>query len=216
MLMRCKGCVTIERCATQCGDAIERIARDALYADAEGLPRNEVREEHFATPSAWTAREHAQEITLGTVCASKMNAFTERPQQGTVSMRHFDTVQPRTNLDTAQKAQRSVGPGGAPNRCVILPDAALERKKYPIQSGVMDYFPDAIAAVAHVSWNGNEQHNPGQKLHWARGKSMDQLDTAQRHISQRGTLDTDGQRHLAKAAWRVLAALQLEIENEQS
>jgi hypothetical protein len=29
---------------------------------------------------------------------------------------------------------------------------------------------------------------------------------------ERGTVDTDGQRHMAKAAWRILAALQIEME----
>jgi hypothetical protein len=37
-----------------------------------------------------------------------------------------------------------------------------------------------------------------------------------RHFLQRGTLDTDGQRHTAKAAWRMLALLQKEIENEKA
>jgi hypothetical protein len=89
-----------------------------------------------------------------------------------------------------------------------------ERKRYPVASGVLDYFPDALVALAHVSWQGNEQHNPGQPLHWARGKSTDEADTMIRHFLQRGTLDTDGMRHSAKMAWRALALLQKEIENE--
>ena len=96
----------------------------------------------------------------------------------------------------------------------ILPDDPKARKEYPIVTGVLDYFPDAIAAVAHVSFVGNQQHNPGQPLHWDRTKSMDQEDTLGRHLLQRGGLDTDGQRHSAKAAWRALAILQLEIEAE--
>lgn len=100
----------------------------------------------------------------------------------------------------------------APNRATTLPSDPLERKKYPIASGVLDYFPDAIVAVARVSWEGNNQHNPGEPLHWARGKSMDQDNTLQRHFLERGKFDTDGQRHTAKAAWRILALLQLEIE----
>jgi hypothetical protein len=98
----------------------------------------------------------------------------------------------------------------------ILPHDSAERKKYPVGTGVLDYFPLAIAAVARVSYEGNNQHNPGEKLHWARGKSMDQEDTMLRHYLQRGTLDVDGQRHSAKMAWRALALLQLEIEGEQS
>jgi hypothetical protein len=96
-----------------------------------------------------------------------------------------------------------------------LPDSAEERKKYPVASGVLRYFPDALVEVARVSYEGNQQHNPGEPLHWARGKSNDQEDTLQRHFLQLGTKDTDGQRHAAKMAWRALAILQLEIEAEQ-
>jgi hypothetical protein len=95
---------------------------------------------------------------------------------------------------------------------VTLPTDPKERKGFPVCTGVLDYFPDAIAAVAAVSKAGNEQHNPGEPLHWARGKSMDQADTIVRHLMERGTLDTDGHRHSAKVAWRALALLQLEIE----
>lgn len=109
-----------------------------------------------------------------------------------------------------------LGPGGAPTRATILPDDAAKRKQYPVGSGVLEYFPDAIAAVSHVSWNGNEQHNPGQSLRWTRGKSSDHYDTMLRHSLQRGTLDTDGQRHSAKMVWRALAILQEEIEAEQA
>jgi hypothetical protein len=95
---------------------------------------------------------------------------------------------------------------------MILPTDAAARKAIPLCSGVLDYFPAALAAVAEVSRLGNEQHNPGEPLHWARGKSMDQADCIVRHLMERGTVDTDGMRHTAKAAWRVLALLQLELE----
>ena len=94
----------------------------------------------------------------------------------------------------------------------MLPAAAAERKKYPIVTGVLDYFPDAIVAVAEVSFVGNQQHNPGQPLHWSRGKSADHEDCIGRHTLERGTFDTDGIRHTAKRAWRALAALQIELE----
>lgn len=98
---------------------------------------------------------------------------------------------------------------------VKLPDDPKERKKIPIYSGVLKYFPDAIAEIAKVSWAGNEQHNPGEPLHWAREKSTDQEDTAVRHLMEAGSIDKDGMRHTAKAAWRVLAMLQLEIEADR-
>ncbi len=98
---------------------------------------------------------------------------------------------------------------------VKLPTDPKERKRVPIYSGVLKYFPDAIAEVAKVSFAGNEQHNPGEPLHWAREKSTDQEDTLTRHLMESGEIDSDGQRHSAKLAWRALAVLQLEIEAER-
>lgn len=106
-----------------------------------------------------------------------------------------------------------------PTRPVLPTDPKL-RKEYPIFTGLLQYFPDACAEVAHVSYVGNQQHNPGQPLHWDRSKSMDQGDTQLRHMMEGGPgpagRDTDGARHSAKAAWRALAALQLEIEEERA
>lgn len=95
---------------------------------------------------------------------------------------------------------------------MALPDDAQQRKERPIFRGVLMYFPDAIAEVANLSYVGNQQHNPGEPMHWARGKSTDQEDCIVRHLIERGTRDTDGIRHSAKVAWRALAMLQLEIE----
>jgi Domain of unknown function (DUF5664) len=100
------------------------------------------------------------------------------------------------------------------NRVGLLPTDPAERKKYPIATGVLDYFPAALLEVAKVSYIGNQQHNPGQPLHWARGKSMDQEDTTIRHFLERDDKDTDGTYHLAKAIWRMLATLQLRLEAE--
>lgn len=90
-----------------------------------------------------------------------------------------------------------------------------ERKTHPLAAGCLDYFPDALMAVSHVSWVGNEQHNPGEPLHWDRSKSTDEADALLRHLKDRGTLDTDGLRHTAKVAWRALALLQKEIEEAE-
>ena len=98
----------------------------------------------------------------------------------------------------------------------MKPLTAAERKEHPVTSGVLDYFPDAIVEIAHVSYLGNEQHNPGQPLHWSREKSGDHADCVARHLLDRGKRDSDGCRHTAKMAWRALALLQLEIEAEQA
>lgn len=101
-----------------------------------------------------------------------------------------------------------------------LPIEDADRKALPLWTGVMMYFPDALLAVAAVSKAGNDQHNPGQPLHWERGKSMDQMNTAARHMldhSQGNLKDIkDNTYHLAKAAWRILAELQLTIEKERA
>lgn len=84
---------------------------------------------------------------------------------------------------------------------------------------MFEYFPDAWLAVVEVAVAGNEQHNKGQPLHWAREKSTDQMNTAFRHQWDYGRgvrKDTDGQYHLAKAIWRLSAQLQLDIEADRA
>ena len=90
---------------------------------------------------------------------------------------------------------------------------AKERKDTPVFSGVLNYFPDAIREVAKVSFQGNEQHNPGSELHWDRSKSGDEKDALTRHLLDAGTRDDDGMLHSAKVAWRALAMLQKELES---
>tara|TARA_R100001086_G_scaffold216914_1_gene133173 strand:+ start:1239 stop:1538 length:300 start_codon:yes stop_codon:yes gene_type:complete len=91
-----------------------------------------------------------------------------------------------------------------------------KRKQLPVYSGVLKYFPDAIVELSKVSRAGNEQHHPDKPLHWDRSKSTDELDALTRHLLEAGKIDTDGIRHSAKVAWRALAHLQKEIENEST
>ena len=86
------------------------------------------------------------------------------------------------------------------------------RKERPVFSGVLKYFPDAIREVAKTSWKGNQQHHPNKPLHWDRSKSGDELDALTRHLMEAGEIDTDLIRHSAKVAWRALANLQKELE----
>lgn len=95
---------------------------------------------------------------------------------------------------------------------MLLSTDPAARKAMPITTGVLDYFPLAIAEVAKCSKTGNDQHNPGQPLHWDKTKSTDHADCIGRHLIDRGSLDTDGIRHSAKLAWRALALLQIELE----
>jgi len=111
-------------------------------------------------------------------------------------------------LEQTQKADEWFARQG-----VTLPTDSEARKGIPITTGVLDYFPAALAAVAAVSKAGNDKHNPGEPLHWARGKSMDQADCIGRHLIERGGVDPEtGMRHSAQLAWRALALLQLELE----
>jgi len=97
---------------------------------------------------------------------------------------------------------------------ILKTASAAQRKGMPLTTGVLDYFPDALLAVAECSRVANDQHNPGEPMHWNRDKSTDHVDCLGRHLLERGCIDTDGVRHSAKVAWRALAALQIEIENE--
>lgn len=91
-----------------------------------------------------------------------------------------------------------------------------QRKSLPVATGFLDYFPDAVVAVAELSRVGNEQHNPGSPLHWDRSKSGDEADALMRHLIQRGIVDSDGIRHSTKVAWRAMALLQKELEEARS
>ncbi len=94
----------------------------------------------------------------------------------------------------------------------VMPTGSDERKRIPLASGVLDYFPNALVEVARLSVAGNDKHNPGKPLHWSRGKSNDHADTIMRHLVDRGTLDPeDGIRHSTKVAWRALALLEEEL-----
>lgn len=94
----------------------------------------------------------------------------------------------------------------------ILPAGAQARKNLPITSGVLKYFPKAIAYVAYVSKIGNDQHNPGEPMHWAKEKSTGHADCIPRHLIESGTFDDDNVLHDGKLAWRALANLEVIIE----
>jgi hypothetical protein len=87
---------------------------------------------------------------------------------------------------------------------------SAERKAEPIHSGVLLYFPDALAAIARWSVIGNVKHNGAEApLGWQRGKSMDQMDALTRHSLTRDAMDPDGELEAVPLAWRALAELQL-------
>lgn len=93
---------------------------------------------------------------------------------------------------------------------------AQERKAIPVYSGVLKYFPKAIAEVAKTSKAGNDQHHADEPLHWDKSKSSDELDALTRHLIDHSVdpLDDDGILHLSKVAWRALAALERYLEGQ--
>lgn len=97
-------------------------------------------------------------------------------------------------------------------KVLILPEDSALRKNIPITTGVFDYFPRALAYIAMISKYGNDKHNPGEPLHWAREKSTDHADCIGRHLIDRGTKDAEGFRHSGYMGWRSLANLELELE----
>jgi len=86
---------------------------------------------------------------------------------------------------------------------MIFPTDSAGRKTYPIFSGLVQYFPSALAEVARHSYIGNEKHNPGAPLHWDRAKSQDEADALLRHLIEGDYVGV---------AWRALALLQKHLE----
>ena len=124
------------------------------------------------------------------------------------------------NLDFGPPADPA--PAHVPARLLDSVVASSERKGFPITTGFLDYFPDAVAAAAEVSFLGNQKHNPGQPLHHSRGKSSDHADCIGRHLMQRGGFEEitiSGVKHLVRHSaalfWRAAALLQEELEAEK-
>lgn len=96
-----------------------------------------------------------------------------------------------------------------------LPTDSDKRKEFPMFSGLLAYFPAALAQVSNHSYVGNEKHNKGLPLQHARGISGDHEDCVVRHL-------VDAKEHapgsperideLRGVAWRALALLQEELE----
>ena len=96
-----------------------------------------------------------------------------------------------------------------------MTNEAKKRKEFPMFTGLLKYFPDALAEVSHVSFIGNQQHQPNTPVHWDRSKSTDEEDALLRHLKDHASgelYDSDGVLHLSKCAWRSLAALQKLLE----
>lgn len=118
----------------------------------------------------------------------------------------------------------------------ILPHIDQERKNLPIFKLITGYFPKALREVTRVAVANNVRYNPDRKpadINWARGKSNDQLASLFRHILESAVDGAvfeelppevlaacgpgfDRIYVLAEAAWRALAALELQIEEQEA
>ena len=150
-------------------------------------------------------------------------------QQGAIGADEFDHIRADNN-GMAQPApgvepgavyvvERPPGGWGDPRRILTsLLDGmtSAQRKEYPITTGCLDYFRDALLYISHVSYKGNQKHNPGEPLHWARGKSTDEPDALGRHLVAREIVDDNGLLEAGEMAWRALALLQKLLETKHN
>jgi len=116
----------------------------------------------------------------------------------------------------------------------LFPENDRDRKMLPVFKMITRYFPKALREVTRVCVANNVRYSPDREaadITWARGKSTDQLGSAFRHMLESAvdgrvfepvpaavTAATGIERSyvLAEAAWRVLAALELEIEAHEA
>lgn len=128
-----------------------------------------------------------------------------------------DTVEPMPAPEPFERAYPIVEP--APPAVPVPPFMSTDsatRKLMPVATGTLAYFADALMLVAWISRVGNEKHNPGQPLHWAKEKSADEPDAEVRHMldffrkmpPDPGLEALAHLGHLASKAWRANADLQ--------
>jgi hypothetical protein len=88
----------------------------------------------------------------------------------------------------------------AQNKCIVLPEDSAERKKWCVYSGVESPFPNALALLARLSYDGNVKHcDDNEPINWAMEKSDDHLDCMARHKLEE---------EWVHVAWRALANLE--------
>lgn len=135
------------------------------------------------------------------------NGYVWEVEEGSLSFQ-------ASNLELLSYPETAHHVGPLPNR-PALPTDSDKRKEYPLYSGLLAYFPAALAQVSNHSYVGNQKHNPGKPLQHARGVSGDHADCILRHL-------VDSAEHpkgsparideLRALAWRSLALLQEELE----
>ena len=95
-----------------------------------------------------------------------------------------------------------------------LPDNAVARLEYPMADGLLDYFPNALAEVARLSFLATQQHHPDKPMHWDRTKSTDHRNKILRHLVDTDGVDDKNIDHWAMVCWRALAGYQVYLEQK--
>lgn len=87
-------------------------------------------------------------------------------------------------------------------------------KHEPVYSGPVNYFPRTLRALSRLCRAGNDKHNPGQPLHWAKDKSTDHPDCMLRHSLTPYAADSENgnERHVVAVAWRAMAWAEIALE----
>jgi hypothetical protein len=98
----------------------------------------------------------------------------------------------------------------------LLPTDSAERKRIPLFSGLIRYFPSALIGVSRVSYEGNRKHNGDAPLSHDRSKSNDELDALVRHVFEVAVglplQEFPGVEIEDHIAWRALAYSQKQKE----
>ncbi len=159
-------------------------------------------------PAALPTKVHVADMPEGLYDKREVVVLPSAPQRSEDA--------PKTRAGSQEGAGTQLS---QPKQLSLFPGSDSDRKALPVWSGVVMYFPRALREIARVSQVGNDQHNPGQPLHWAKEKSTDQVNTAMRHAMDPGVGNhraTDGPYHQAKACWRQLAELELFLEQQEN
>lgn len=101
---------------------------------------------------------------------------------------------------------------GAPTSRIIPDDD--NREDYPLFDVLFGYFPAAMCELSRWSKVGNEQHNPGEELHWAREKSTDHRNKIMRHLMDYDQKDSNGFYEAIPLLWRAAALAQELLEKD--
>lgn len=112
---------------------------------------------------------------------------------------------------TPEEATKAVREFNNPDR--LFPEDDAERQTYPIGTFCTEFFPHALAELAHFSHKQQQKHNPDGPIGWARDKSIWSINRIFRHAMQGWMCWIKGDREGAKEefcslAWRALEGLE--------